>query len=72
MSQRIEGDHVSFLIQVTRKQAMRRRDGYWWQVPAEEVIQEARTHTLSKYEVREQAIVVEWVVTRTIFDLCEL
>ena len=32
MMQRLEGTHVSFLRQVTCKQATRRRDGYWRQV----------------------------------------
>ena len=38
MSQRLEGLHVIFLRQVTRKQAKRRRDGSWRQVPTEEVL----------------------------------
>ena len=33
MSQRIEGEHVIFLRQVTRKQETRRRDGSWRKVP---------------------------------------
>ena len=34
MSQRIEGAHMSLLRQITHKQAMRRRYGSLWHVPA--------------------------------------
>ena len=36
--QRLEIDHVSFLRQVTHKQATRRRDGSWRQVTSEAVL----------------------------------
>ena len=61
---------MSFLRQVTHKQAMRHRDGSWQQVPAEEVLQGAVTQTLRAYVKRRQATVAEWVDTRPIFDVC--
>ena len=67
MSQRLEGLHVIFLRQVTRKQAKRRRDGSWRQIPTEEVLQGAGKQTLRIYVVRRQATVAEWVATRPIF-----
>ena len=39
MMQRLEVAHVSFLCQVTRKQANRQRDGSWRQVTEESVLQ---------------------------------
>ena len=38
MMQQLEGAHVSFLRQVTRKQETRRRDGSWQQMTAEAVL----------------------------------
>ena len=70
MSQRIEGEHVSFLRQVTHKQAAQRWYGSWRQVPVEEVLQVVGTKTLSTYVVRQQATVADWVATRPIFDMC--
>ena len=69
MIQRIEGAHVSFLRQVTSKQAMRRRDRYWKKVPAEEVLQGAVTQTIKTCVARRQAEVTDWVANRPIFDL---
>ena len=70
MSQRIEGDHVIFLRQVTNKQEKRRRDASWRQVPEEEVLLGAGNQTLRTYVARWQATVEEWVATRPIFDVC--
>ena len=70
MSQRLEVAHVSFLRQVTCKQATRQRDGSWRQVPAEEVLQVVSTQTIRTYWERRQATVAEWVATRPIFDVC--
>ena len=69
MIQRLEGAHVSFLRQVTRKQAMQRRDGFCLKVMEEAVLQGAGTHTLRTYVDRKQAIVAEWVASRPIFDV---
>ena len=72
MSQMLEGAHVSFLRQVTRKQAMWQRDESLWQVLAEEMLQGTETQTLRTYVAKRQETVVEWVATRPIFDVCEL
>ena len=70
MSQRILGAHVSFLRQITHKQASWQRDGYWRQMKAEEVLQGAGTQMLRNYVARRQATVAEWVTTIPIFDVC--
>ena len=70
MSQRIDGEHVIFLRQVTRKHATWRRDGYWRQVPEEEVLQVPGTQAIRTYVARRQATVAEWVDNRPIFDVC--
>ena len=41
--QQLEGAHVSSMRQVKHKQSMRKRDGSWRQVTAEEVLQGAGT-----------------------------
>ena len=69
--QRLEGAHVIFLWQVTRKQAARRRDGSWHKVTEEAVLQGVGTQMLRTYVDRLQATVAEWVATRPIFDVCE-
>ena len=69
--QRLEGAHVSFLSQVTCKQATRRRDGSWRKVPAEAVLEGVGTQMLRTYVDRRQAAVAEWVATWPIFDMCE-
>ena len=61
MSKRIEGAHVSFLRQVTHKQATQQRYRSWRQVPAEEVLQGAGTQAIRTYVVRQQETVLEWV-----------
>ena len=72
LSQRIEGAHVGFLRQVTCKQEMRRSDGYWRQVLAEEVLQEAEIQTLRTYVARRPETVAELVPNRDIFmHMCE-
>ena len=71
MIQQLEGVHMSFLRQVTRKQATWRRDGSWRQVTEEAVLQGAGTHTLRTSVDIRQATVEEWVATRPIFDVCE-
>ena len=48
----LEGMHMSFLRQSTRKQATRRRYGSWRQALAEAVLREAGTHTLRTYVAR--------------------
>ena len=59
MMKRLEGAHVSFLRQVTQKQATGHRDGYWRQVTAESVLQGAGTQSLRIYVDRQQATVAE-------------
>ena len=70
MIQWLDGAHVSFLRQITHKQATRQRYGSWRKVPEEAVLEGAWTHTLRKYVIRRQATVAEWVATRPIFDVC--
>ena len=67
ISQRIKAAHVSFLRQVTRKQATWRRDGSWRHITSEEVIQGAGTKMLRTYVVRRQETAAECVSTRTFF-----
>ena len=66
----LERAHVSFLRQVTRKQATRRRDMSWRKVTAEAVLQGAGTQTIRTYVDRRQVTVAEWMSIRPIFDLC--
>ena len=47
--QQLEGAHMSFLRQVTHKQATRNRGGSWRQVTEEAVIRGAGTQTLRTY-----------------------
>ena len=70
MIQRLEGAHVSLLMQVTRKHATRRRDGSWRQVTTEAFLQGVGTQTLRTYVDRRQATVVKWVSARPVFDVC--
>ena len=70
MIQKLEGENVSFLRQVTRKQEMRQRDGSWRKVPAQIVLQRSGTQALRAYVDRGQATVEEWVTTWHIFDIC--
>ena len=49
--QRLEGAHVSFLSQVTCKQATRRRDGSWRKVPAEAVLEGVGKQMLRTYVI---------------------
>ena len=70
MIQRLEGAHVIFLRKITRKQATRRRYGYWRQVTSEAVLQGAGTQTIRTYVDRRQATVAEWVATRHILYVC--
>ena len=70
MIQRLEGSHVSFLRQFTRKQGTWWRVGSWRKVKAYAVLQGVGTHTLRKYVDRRQATVVEWVANRPIFGVC--
>ena len=67
--QRLEGAHVIFLRQVTRKQVTRRRDGSWRQVMTEAVLQGTETQALRTYVERQHATVAEWVSLRPIFDV---
>ena len=69
MMQRLEGAHVSFLRQVTQKQATQRRDGSWRQMTAEAVLQGAGTQSLRTYVDRRQATVADWLALRPIFDI---
>ena len=57
--QRLEGAHMSFLMQVTHKQATQQRDGYWRQVTVEAVLQRVGTQTLRTYVDRRQETVTE-------------
>ena len=52
MIYQLEGAHVSFLRQVTRKREMQWRDGSWWKVQGESVLQGAGTQTLRTYVAR--------------------
>ena len=52
MIQSIEGAHMSFLRQVTHKQATQLRYGSWRKVPEEEVLQGSGTYTLRTYVAR--------------------
>ena len=61
---------MSFLLQVTHKQATLQRYGYWWKVIEEAVMQVAGTHTLMIYVDMLHATVAEWVSNRPIFDVC--
>ena len=68
--QRLEGAHVGFLRQITRKKSKWLRDGLWWQVTAKKFLQGAGTQPLQTYVDRRQATVAEWVALRPIFDIC--
>ena len=68
--QRLEGAHVGFLRQITRKKTKRLRYGSWWQVTAKTVLQRAGTQPLRTYLDRRQATVAEWVALRSIFGSC--
>ena len=61
---------VIFLRQVTHKQSTWQKDGSWWHVPEEAVLQVAGTQTLRTYVARKQETVAYWVATHTIFDVC--
>ena len=68
--QRLEGAHVSFLRQITRKQGKRRSGGSWCKVKAYAVLQGVGTKTLRTSVDRRQATVAEWVTNRPIFGVC--
>ena len=63
---------MNLLRQVARKQSMRRRDGSWRKVPAEEMLKGVGIQTIRTYVARQQATVAEWVATWPIFDVCAL
>ena len=69
MMQRLEGAHVIFLHQITRKQATWPRDGSWRKVTAGAFLQGAGSQLLRTYVDRRQAKVVEWVALWPIFDV---
>ena len=49
MIQQLEGLHMIFFIQVTRRQETRQRYGSWQQVPSEAVLQGSGKQTLRTY-----------------------
>ena len=61
---------MRFLGQVTRKQAMRRKDGSWRKMTAEAVLHGVGTRSLWTYVDRQKATVAEWVYLWPIFDVC--
>ena len=62
------GRHI--LDQLKKLKEKMLRDGSWRKVAAEKVLQVAETKQLRIYLYRRQATVEEWVVLRTIFDVC--
>ena len=48
----------------------RLKDGSWWKVAADGVIQKAGTQPLQAYLDRGQAKLAEWVALQTIFKVC--
>ena len=67
MTNKLEGVYLVFLQQVTRMEAKRHKDGYWWKVALDKVLQGAGTQLLYTYIKRSQGTVVEWVALWTIF-----
>ena len=70
MMQNIEGVHVGFLRKVAGKKARRIGDETWQKEGADSVLQAAGTKPLMEYTKKRQAVVVEWVALRPIFEVC--
>ena len=68
--QRLEGEHVGFLWQITRKKSKKLRDGLWWQATAKTVLQVAWRQPLKTDVDMRQAKVAEWVDLGPILDFC--
>ena len=70
MMQNIKDLHVGFLWQVAGKKARRIGDETWRKEGADSVLQAAGTKPLMEYTKKRQAVVIEWVALRPIFEVC--
>ena len=61
---------MGFLRQVTWMKARRLGDNTWTKEGLERLIQTAGTKPLWEYINKKQAMVVEWVALRPIFEVC--
>ena len=70
MTKRVEGTHTEFLRLITGKRARRLGYGTWETLGTEVVRESAGTQLARIYIEMRQANLAQWVVLRSIFEVC--